>query len=198
MTATRKRGAAAQPASESVTVPVGGIALGLVIYGAVELVGWGYCSFQQLITTHDSIVSILQGGILIPSNMTPAQLLLFLQSNMDKYNKIGWTVALITQIIYWGAALPGTPIRNNRWLHAGITWGFFILEVVTDLWYSLATGASLGGAFTIVFNWGNGGWIVSLCYIAAMSAGSIFLGVRGLHHLSKALGPVFQSMQQQS
>jgi hypothetical protein len=173
-----------------------GYAGGLLFYGAIELLGWGYCSFQQLITTHDSIVSILQGGVLIPTNMTPAQLLSFLQSNMDKYNRIAWTVAFVTQIIYWGAALPGSPIKNNKWLHWVISGAFFMLEVITDMWYSIATGATLGGAFTYVFNWGNGGWLVSLCYIAAMSAGSIFLGIRGLHHVSKSLAPVFRNMQQ--
>jgi hypothetical protein len=179
------------------TSAVDGIAAGLLIYGAIELIGWGYCSFQQLITTHDSIVSILQGGVLIPSTMTPQQLLSFLQTNMDKYNKIAWTVAIVTQIIYWGAALPGSPIKNNKLLYWLISGGFFMLEVITDMWYSLATGTTLGGAFTYVFNWGNGGWLVSLCYIAAMSAGSIFLGIRGLHHVSKALAPVFRQMQQQ-
>src|SRR6266516_5662925 len=171
-----------------------GYVAGLLIYGVVELIGWGYCSFQQLITTHDSIVSILQGVILIPHSMTPQQLLAFLQSNMDKYNRIAWTVAIITQIIYWGAALPGSPIKNNKWLHWLISGGFFLLEVITDMWYSIATGTTLGGAFTYVFNWGNGGWLVSLSYIAAMSAGSIFLGIKGLHHVSKALAPVFAKM----
>lgn len=179
----------------STATPVSGYAAGLLLYGTIELIGWGFCSFQQLITTHDSIVSILQGGVLIPTNMTPAQLLAFLQSNMDKYNRIAWTVAFVTQIIYWGAALPGSPINKNKWLHWLISGGFFMLEVITDMWYSIATGATLGGAFTYVFNWGNGGWLVSLCYIAAMSAGSIFLGVRGLHHVSKALAPVFANMQ---
>ena len=193
--ATLKRPRAQQqPATSS--APVGGIALGLALYGAVELFGWGYCSWQQLITTHDSIVAMIQGGVLIPSKMTADQLLAFLQSNMDKFNKIAWAVAIITQIIYWGTALPGAPLQN-RWLHIGIAVGFFVLEVVTDLWYSSVSGTTLGGAFVYVFNLGNGGWIVSLSYIAAMSAGSMFLGVRGLHHLSKALGPVFQSLQQQ-
>jgi hypothetical protein len=188
-----RRGTAAQPANNS--TPVGGIALGLAIYGAIELFGFGYCSWQQLTTTHDSIVAMIQGGVLIPSHMTAQQLLEFLQTNNDKYNKIAWAVAIITQIIYWGTALPGAPL-HNRWLHLGITGGFFILEVITDLWYSSVTGTTLGGAFTYVFNLGNGGWIVSLSYIAAMSAGSMFLGVRGTHHLSKALGPVFEKLRQ--
>ena len=182
---------AATTATTTAASSAEGIALGMVIYGVIELVAWGYCSFQQLITTHDSIVSILQGGVLIPSNMSVQQLLTFLQSNMDKWNRVGWTVAIITQVIYWGAALPGSPIRNKL-LHTIIVWGFFILEVITDLWYSIANDTTLGGAIVLVFNIGNGGWIVSLCYIAAMSAGSIFLGIRGINHVSKALAPVFR------
>ncbi len=185
------RGSQSQTATAAAS-SAGGIALGMAIYGAIELVAWGYCSFQQLITTHDSIVSIMQGGVLIPSNMNAQQLLAFLQSNMDKYNKVAWTVAIVTQVIYWGASLPGSPL-HNRLLHTLIVWGFFLLEVVTDLWYSMATNTTLGGAIVFVFNFGNGGWLVSLCYIAAMSAGSIFLGIRGINHLSKALGPVFRS-----
>lgn len=173
------------------TVSGGGLALGIALYGAIELLAWGFCSFQQLVTTHDSIVSIMQGGVLIPSHMTAQQLLTFLNGASGKYNAIGWTVAIVTQVIYWGAALPGSPI-HNKFLHNLIVWGFFLLEVVTDLWYSMASNTTLGGAIVFVFNLGNGGWLVSLCYIAAMSAGSIFLGIRGISHLSKALGPVFR------
>lgn len=162
------------------------------LYALVEIGAWAYCSFQQLITTHDSIVGILQGGTLVPTNMTAVQLLQFLQSNMDKYNKIAWLVAIITQVIYWGAALPGSPI-HNKLLHRLIIWSFFGLEVVTDLWYSIATNTTLGGAFVWIFNWENGGWLVSLCYIAAMSAGSIFLGIRGFYRLERILAPVFRS-----
>lgn len=162
------------------------------IYALIEVGAWMYCSFQQLITTHDSIVGILQGGTIVPSNITAQQLLVFLQSNMDKDNKIAWTVAIITQVVYWGAALPGSPI-HGKLLHKIIIWGFFILEVVTDLWYSIATNTTIGGAFVWIFNWGNGGWLVSLCYIAAMSAGSIFLGIRGFYRLEKILASVFRT-----
>lgn len=164
--------------------------IGSLGYAVVELCAWGYCSFQQMITTHDSIIGILQGGTLVPSNMTAAQLLTFLQSNMDKYNKIAWTVALITQVIYWGAALPN-PIIHNKVLQRALIWGFFALEVATDLWYSIATNTTIGGAFAWIFNFGNGAWIVSLCYIAAMAAGSIFLGIRGINRLSRNLSVVF-------
>lgn len=168
------------------------LALVTGLYALIEVGAWVYCSFQQLITTHDSIVGILQGGTIVPSNITAGQLLVFLQSNMDKDNKIAWTVAIITQVVYWGTALPGGPI-HNKLLHRLIIWGFFILEVVTDLWYSIATNTTIGGAFVWIFNWGNGGWLVSLCYIAAMSAGSIFLGIRGFYRLEKILAPVFRT-----
>ncbi len=161
------------------------------LYALLEIAAWAYCSFQQLITTHDSIVGILQGGTIVPSQLSAVELLNFLNSNMDKYSKISWTVAIITQIIYLGAALPGSPIHSVL-LHRLIIWGFFILEVITDLWYSIATNTTIGGAFVWIFNWGNGGWLVSLCYIAAMSAGSIFLGIRGFYRLEKILVAVFK------
>lgn len=169
----------------------GGIALGMAIYGGIELLGWAFCSIQQMLTTHDSIVSILQGGVLVPSHMTAQQLLTFLGGNAGRYNAIAWTVAFVTQIVYWGAAMPGGPIKN-RTLHRIIVWAFFCLEVVTDLWYSIASDVTIGGVVVYVFNFGNGGWLVSLCYIASMSAGSIFLGVRGMSHLNRSVSPVFR------
>lgn len=167
------------------------------IYALIEIGAWLYCSFQQVITTHDSILGILQGGTMIPTDMTATQLLAFLASNMDKYNKIAWTIALVCQIVYWGAALPGSPI-HSKLLHRLIIWGFFVLEVVTDLWYSIATNTTIGGAFVWIFNLGNGGWLVSLCYIAAMSVGGIFLGIRGFSRLERILAPVFRNNANQS
>lgn len=161
------------------------------LYALLEVGTWLYCSFQQIVTTHDSIVGIMQGGTIVPSNITAQQLLMFLQSNMDKYNKIGWTVAVVCQVIFWGLAMPGSPI-HSKLLHCWIIGAFFVLEVTTDLWYSIATNTTLGGAFVWIFNWGNGGWLVSLCYIAAMSAGSIFMGIRGFYRLEKILTPVFR------
>jgi hypothetical protein len=162
------------------------------LYGLLE-VGTGlFCSFQQLMTTHDSIVGILQGGIIVPAHMSAQALLAFIQSNMDKDNRIAWTVAIVTQVIYWGAMLHAGPFQR-RFLHRAMIWGFFALEVVTDLWYSIATNTTLGGAFVWIFNFGNGGWLVSLCYIAAMSAGSIFLVWRGLARVGKAASVVFAS-----
>jgi hypothetical protein len=180
--------------AEHATTTKSGERLALVsgLYALFEIGAWAYCSFQQLITTHDSIVGILQGGTIVPSHLTALQLLAFLQSNMDKDNKIAWTVALITQVIYWGAAFPVTPI-HNKLLHRIIIGGFFVLEVVTDLWYSIATNTTIGGAFIWIFSFGNGGWLVSLCYIAAMSVGSMFLGIRGFYRLERVLGPVFRS-----
>jgi hypothetical protein len=183
-TATSTPAKAAQKGGERLALVTG-------LYAIIEVGAWCYCSLQQLITTHDSIVGILQGGTIVPSHITAQELLNFLQSNMDKDNKIAWTVALITQVIYWGAALPGSPI-HSKLLHKIIIWGFFILEVVTDLWYSIATNTTIGGAFVWIFNFGNGGWLVSLCYIAAMSAGSIFLGIRGFYRLEKILSSVFR------
>jgi len=189
----RRRSTAPAPAAQGGTTESGPL-LGpfSLFYSFVEIGTWLFCSFQQLITTHDSIVGILHGGVLVPSNMTAQQLYAFLNSNMDKYNRIAWTIALIVQVVYWGTVMPGSPV-HSRLLHRIIVWAFFIVEVLTDVWYSVATDTTLGGAITFIFNWGNGGWLVSLLYIAAMSVGSMFMGIRGFSRLQRVLAPVFRT-----
>lgn len=168
-----------------------GMALGEGLYSLLEIGGAALCSVQQLVTTHDCVFGLLQNGVMIPSKMSAQDLQIFLAGTGGKFNGIAWTVAIITQIIYWGAMLPGTPM-HNRFLHNLVTWGFFGLEVTTDMWYSIATNTTLGGAISYIFSFGNGGWLVSLCYIAAMSAGSMLLGWRGLHRLGRVAALVFQ------
>jgi hypothetical protein len=161
------------------------------IVGLGEVGLWLYCMWQQFQTTHDSIVAILQGGTMINSHMSAQDLLIFLQGNMGKFNAIATTVGLVTQLVYLGAALPSSPAQRNVWLAKGIAIGFFILEVSTDLWYSTATGTTIGGAFSWVFSFGNGGWLAALSYIAAMTYGSMFLGVKGVSRLQAAFARVF-------
>jgi len=93
--------------------------LGLVIFTLGELAVWLICMFQQIATTHDTIVGLLQGGTLVPTSMTGQQVIAFLQSNMDKFNRIGYTVAFVTQIIFLGAAMPGSPVHNEIEAHCG-------------------------------------------------------------------------------
>lgn len=181
----------ASPSEKAQPAKVEHLLIMSAIYGGIELVGWLYCSFQQMITTHDSLFGLLQGGTLVPSAMTAQQLLAFLQSNMDKDNKISWTVAIVCQILFLGTVMPRSPI-HNRWLHRGVVVGSFILEVISDMWYSVATNTTLGGAFIWVFNWGGGGWLASLSYIVAMSAAATFLGLRAFHRLEKVLKVVFR------
>jgi hypothetical protein len=159
------------------------------IFIILEIIAFVWCSIQQINTTHDSVFGLLQGGIIIPSHMTAAQLQLFLMGDMDKFNKIAYTIAFITQVVFLSALMPGSPIHNER-LRFIVVVIFFILEVTSDLWYSAATNASLGSAFVWVFNFGNGGWLVSLMYIVAMSAGSTLLGIDAFTRLGK----VFSAM----
>lgn len=161
-----------------------------LIIGAIEFLIGIACSIQQMNTTHDSVVSALQGGTLITSHLTAAQLLTVLNGNADKYNRIGWFVALVTQTIFWGTIMPASPVSSNG-LHKAVVVLFFCLEVVTDIWYSIATATTLGGVFTFIFTFGASGLIGSLAYVIAMTTGSIFLLVKGIHRLEKALGPVF-------
>ena len=107
--------------------------MGNLIFGIGELIIGIYCSIQQMNTTHDSIVSALQGGTLVTSHLTAVQLLQVLQENSGKYNGIGWFVAWVTQMIFWGTIMPSTPVRN-LWLHTAIVILFLALEVMTDIW----------------------------------------------------------------
>lgn len=149
-----------------------------------ELGLWVWCMWQQITTTHDSIFGLLQGGTLVPTHLTPQQVVTFLQGAADKDHKIAYTIAFVTQIVFLSCFLPGGPIHNPT-LRRIVVAIFFILEVTSDLWYSAATGTTIGGAFTWVFNWNDGGWLASLTYIVAMTAGSTLLGIDGFHRLER-------------
>jgi len=62
---------------------------------------------------------------------------------------------------------------------------FFVLEVTSDLWYASATGTTVSGAFTWVLNISGGGWLAALMYIAAMAAGSTFVGIDAFNRLGQ-------------
>jgi len=149
-----------------------------------EIFLWFWCMWQQITTTHDSIFGLLQGGTLIPTSLSPQQVVDFLQHAADKDHKIAYTIALVTQITFLSCFLPGGPIHNPT-LRRIVIAIFFILEVTSDLWYSVATGTTIGGAFTWIFNWGNGGWLAALTYIVAMTAGSTLLGIDAFHRLER-------------
>jgi hypothetical protein len=168
----------------------GSLGLFAFIFVVLELITWVWCTSQQVATTHDSAFGLLQGGIMVNSHMTATQLQLFMMGTMDKYNKIAYTIALVTQIVFLSALMPGTPMHNQN-LRRIVGVIFFILEVTSDLWYSAATGSTLGGAFSWVFNFGNGGWLVSLMYIVAMAAGSTIIGIDAFNRL----GRLFSAMR---
>lgn len=154
--------------------------LGLFIFLVGEAIVAFICFSQQIATTHDSALGLLQGGIIVPSHMTGWQVQQFINQSMDKDNKIAYTIAYVTQIIFLGALMPYGPDRHII-LRRIVAVVFFVLEVTSDLWYASATGTTLGGAFTWVFNLGGGGWLVTLSYIVAMSAGSTLVLVDVLH-----------------
>lgn len=153
-----------------------------LIAGVVELIIGLFCSIQQMNTTHDSVVSALQGGTLISSHLTGPQLLVVLNTNMDKFNKIGWMVAWVTQTVFWTTIMPKSPIHNLT-IHKIIVGVFFICEITTDVWYSIATSTTLDGVFQFVFTTGITGIAGSILYVIAMATGSILLLVDGFHRL---------------
>lgn len=158
--------------------------MGNLIAGVVELIIGLYCSIQQMNTTHDSVVSALQGGTLISSHLTGPQLLIVLNTNMDKFNKIGWLCAWVTQVVFWTTIMPKSPIHNLVFYKI-IVGVFLVCEITTDVWYSIATAATLDGVFSFVFTTGYTGIAGSILYVLAMATGSILLLVDGLDRLEK-------------
>jgi hypothetical protein len=156
--------------------------MGNLIAGVVELIIGIITSVQQMTTTHDSVVSALQGSTLISTHITGPELLTVLNTSMDKFNRIGWLIAWITQVVFWTTIMPKTPI-TNVWLHKVAVGLFFVCEVTTDIWYSIATGVPLGGIFSFVFTLGVGGIAGSILYCLAMATGSILILMDGIHRL---------------
>lgn len=154
--------------------------LGLGIFLIGEYAVAILCFTQQIATTHDSALGLLIGGTMVPTHMAGQQVAAFIAGNQDKYNKIAYTIAFVTQIIFLSTLMPHSPI-HNKVLRRICAFVFFILEVTSDLWYASATGTTLTGAFTWIFNLGGGGWLVTLSYIVAMSAGSTLVLIDALH-----------------
>lgn len=164
--------------------------LGLLVY--VILVGFVsiICTLQQITTTHDSALGLLQGGVMVPSHMTGWQVQQFLNQALDKDNKIAYTIAFVTQAVFLGALMPYGSERHMI-LRRIVAVIFFVLEVTSDLWYASATGTTIGGAFTWILNLGGGGWLVTIAYIAAMSAGSTLVLIDFLHKAEILLRGLF-------
>jgi hypothetical protein len=80
--------------------------------------------------------------------------------------------------------MPGSPIHNTM-LKRIVAIIFFVLEITSDLWYSSATGTTIGGAFTWILNINGGGWIAALMYIVAIAAGSTIVGVDAFNRLGQ-------------
>lgn len=144
-----------------------------------------WCAWQQMTTTHDSIFGLLQSGVITPSHATAQQIVMIMTSAEDKDNKIAYSIAFVTQAVFLSFFLPGGGMIHSPTLRKIVAGIFFVLEITSDLWYSVATGTTLLGAFTWVFNWENGGWLAAFCYIVAMSAGSTLLVIDAFHRLER-------------
>jgi hypothetical protein len=160
--------------------------MGNLIAGIVEFLIGMYCAIQQMNTTHDSVVSALQGGTLISSHLTGPELLTVLNTSMDKFNKIGWAVAWVTQTVFVTTIMPASPITRMGF-HKILVVVFFICEIITDIWYAIATSTTLGGVFTFIFTFGASGLAGSIVYVLAMTTGSIFLLTDGIHRLEVSI-----------
>ncbi len=178
-----------ETAASSTKAKSGGL-LGLAIFLFFEFAVAIICFLQQITTTHDSALALLIGGTIVPTHMGGPAVKDFLANNQDKYNRIAYTIAFVTQIIFLGTLMPHSPI-HNRTLRIFCAVVFLVLEITSDLWYSSATGTSLGGAFTWVFNLGGGGWLVTISYIIAMSAGSTLVLIDALHKTEILLKGLF-------
>ena len=170
--------------------------MGNLITGVIEIFIGLYCASQQMITTHDGVVSALQGGTMITSHMTPQQLLLVLSLDAVKFNRFGWAVAWISQTVFITTVLPRTPVTRHG-LFTIVVWIFAIGDMVTDLWYAIATNATLGGVFTVILSFGVGGIAGSVIYMIAMTAGSIFLFMDATHRLEEPIKALLRSQREQ-
>lgn len=158
-----------------------------LIRSFVELGGGAFCIVQQFNTTRDSVFGLLQGGTQTPAHMTTQQLLAFLQGNAGKLNMIAFTVALITQIVFWWAALPQTKNgHTSRWKQ-GIALLLFALEILSDLQYASNTQTVVGGNITRIFFDGGYAWIGIFLFVICMSYGSTFVFLNGIRVLGNVL-----------
>lgn len=184
----------AEAASGARTKQKSNFLLGLVLFLIFEYIVAIICMMQQIATTHDSALGLLQGGIMVPTHMTGMQLHEFMANTLDKDNKIAYSIAFVTQIVFLMSLMPYSPIQH-RTLRIAIIVVFLVLEVTSDLWYASATGTTIGGAFTWIFNTGGGGWLVTLSYIIAMSAGSTIVLVDALHKTEMVIRSLFHTAQ---
>ncbi len=176
-----RHGATAQPA------------LLMLLLGSIELIIWGGCNLQQITTTHDAIFGLLQGGTILPTNATAQQAVNLIMGAMDKNNKIAYTIAFVTQVIFLMAAFPlshiwGRMAAAQGYHPSGSTFRahvrevrrhlnvrrvifiiFFIGDVLSDLRYVTISSRE---------------WMVPLFYILAMWAGSTLVGLDGWQRLS--------------
>lgn len=154
---------------------------------AIELGAGAYCIVQQFNTTRNAIFGLLQAGVQIPAQMTAQQLLQFLNSNADKLNSIAFTVALITQVVFWWAALPKTKKGHHPKLRQGIAIALFVLEIFSDIWYAASAQTTINGSLVNVFFGGGFAWVAVLLFAVCTSFGSTFVFLNGVRVLGNVL-----------
>jgi hypothetical protein len=158
-----------------------------LIRAGIELVAGGYCIIQQFNTTRDSIFGLMQAGTQVPVHMTSQQLMVFLNGNADKLNTIAFTIALITQIVFWWLALPETRRgHHSRWrrLFIGI---LLLLEFGSDTQYASSTQTVINGSIATIFL-GGWAWLGILLFDICISFGSSFVFLNGIQVLGDVFG----------
>lgn len=147
-----------------------------------------YCIGTQFNTTRDSVFGLMQASTQIPVGMSPEQLLNFLQGNSTKLNVIAFTIALVTQIVFWWAALPPTRNGHNNKLRKGVALSLLALEILTDLQYASGTNTIINGDITRIFMTGGYAWLGIILFALCISFGSSFVFLNGI----RVLGNVFE------
>jgi hypothetical protein len=142
---------------------------------------------QQFNTTRDTVFGLLQAGTETPTKMTPDQLIAFLNFNAGKLNLIAFTVALITQIVFWWAALPDTKKGHQTKFRRFIAVALFILEIASDLQYATSTQTTIGSDLTRIFFLAGWAWVGVALYVICMSYGSTFVFLNGIRVLGNVI-----------
>jgi hypothetical protein len=158
-----------------------------LLRAAVEIGGGIYCIGSQFNTTRDTIFGLMQAGTQIPTKMTAQQLLAFLNGNADKLNGIAFTIALVTQIVFWWAALPETRNAHKSKLRRAVAVLLLVLEVGSDLQYASGTNTLIGGDLTRIFTTGGYSWVGIILFALCLAYGSTFVFLNGIRVLGNVI-----------
>src|SRR5258708_6003556 len=82
----------------------------MLIIGALEIAAWLWCNNQQIATTHDAVFGLLQSSTILPSHATASLVMTILQDNLDKNNKIAYSIAIVAPTMFLISAFPTSRI----------------------------------------------------------------------------------------